>query len=168
MEPNLACHYGSSRVALVQHCVTLTTRLELGESSLMADHANLTDSKLRVQKSLHFSRCRLRSNETFGDEAIRPVEIRQLVRNHFSQERPLERTGVANLVRIPLHHSVLPLVHPARWQALELRVVLWQMHQPMELRVHVGTPARIHTQVQEDLDALPQLVHRDATQRDGT
>ena len=87
------------------------------------------------------------------------VEIRQLVRNHFSQERPLERTGVANLVRIPLHHSVLPLVHPARWQALELRVVLWQMHQPMELRVQVRTPARIHTQVQEDLDA---------TQRDGT
>ena len=127
MEPNLACHYGSSRVALVQHNVTLTTRLELGESSLRADHANLTDSKLRVQKSLHFSRCRLRSNETFGDEAIRPVEVRQLVRNHFSQERPLERTGVANLVRIPLHNPVLPFVHPARWQTLELPQVAWKV-----------------------------------------
>ncbi len=78
-----------------------------------------------------------------------------MVREGVAQDRPLGSDGVANLVRIPLHHLVLPLADPARRQVLDFQQVLRAMHWPVNFRTRESLPARIQTEVRKGANARP-------------
>ena len=128
MEPYLASRNGSMLIA-IQHDVAFRARLVLGEASLMAvKKLSALDLELRRQERMLPCRCITRSHKADGGEAVRLGELRDVMRRHLAQNRPLENAGVADLVCVAFHHAVFPLMHPTSGQATELSQVLGQVH----------------------------------------